>query len=196
MEKMKPCIVTGMLIVATVLGNVPAAADYVITTERNYSRAANGVPTLGYTTVNRDTVLGCRLLCTVHGSSQCRSYTWNEKTHACYLYSNPSRPLPSRGFTSGIAVNVTYGLTGKDYPGADADMAFIRSHPQMTPFATWNPVECQDRCNAQSGVCAAWTWVASGIQPQYGPSGRCWLKNWVPRLVDDPNTVAGQGTPE
>jgi len=56
-------------------------------------------------------------------------------------------------------------MPGFDYTNFNADSSFI----------------CRDSCGGDSR-CQGWTWVKPGIQ---GPSGHCWLKSRLPKLVKD-----------
>jgi hypothetical protein len=56
-------------------------------------------------------------------------------------------------------------LPGHDYAHFDAPSAFV----------------CRTTCGGESR-CQAYTWVKPGIQ---GPSGVCWLKHTLPRIVKD-----------
>jgi hypothetical protein len=56
-------------------------------------------------------------------------------------------------------------MPGSDYAHFNADSASI----------------CRDSCGGDSR-CQGWTWVKPGIQ---GPSGHCWLKSRLPKLVKD-----------
>ncbi|NIP99631.1 MAG: hypothetical protein GWO19_03475 [Nitrospinaceae bacterium] len=47
--------------------------------------------------------------------------------------------------------------------------------------------KCQDLCKGNRR-CVAWTWVRPGLQ---GPTGRCWLKDSVPRRVRNECCVSG-----
>jgi hypothetical protein len=59
-------------------------------------------------------------------------------------------------------------VDGVDMPGFD-----------YANFNAASPFICRNSCGGDPN-CRGWTWVKPGIQ---GPSGRCWLKDRVPRLV-------------
>lgn len=61
-------------------------------------------------------------------------------------------------------------VDGFNLPGSD-----------YTSFDASAPLQCSNSCGGDSR-CEAWTWVKPGIQ---GPTGRCWLKSRLPRLVKD-----------
>jgi len=58
-----------------------------------------------------------------------------------------------------------FNLPGSDYANFNADSWWV----------------CRNTCGGDSR-CQAWTWVKPGIQ---GPSGHCWLKHSLPKLVKD-----------
>jgi hypothetical protein len=62
-------------------------------------------------------------------------------------------------------------LPGHDYANFDAPSAFV----------------CRNTCGGESR-CQAYTWVKPGIQ---GPSGRCWLKTTLPKIVKNPCCDSG-----
>ena len=58
-------------------------------------------------------------------------------------------------------------------------------------FNANNSQTCENACihdNYSRYQCKAWTYVRAGVQ---GPTGRCWLKDAMPRKVLDRNCVSG-----
>jgi PAN domain-containing protein len=70
-------------------------------------------------------------------------------------------------------------VDGIDMPGSD-----------YASFNASSPAICRNSCGGDPN-CRGWTWVKPGIQ---GPSGRCWLKNNLPRLVK--NSCCNSGARE
>src|SRR5881628_2262006 len=54
-------------------------------------------------------------------------------------------------------------------------------------FNAESPNVCRNSCGGD-GRCQGWTWVKPGIQ---GPTGHCWLKHRLPKLVKDPCCNSG-----
>lgn len=73
---------------------------------------------------------------------------------------------------SGVALAAPgTNLPGKDYTHFPAPSAFV----------------CRNSCGGDPR-CQAYTWVKPGIQ---GPSGQCWLKHTLPKIVKDPCCDSG-----
>jgi PAN domain len=62
------------------------------------------------------------------------------------------------------------GAGGVNLPGYDYDH-----------FNAPSALACRDTCGGESR-CQAWTWVRAGFQ---GPTGVCWLKHSLPKIVKD-----------
>lgn len=85
--------------------------------------------------------------------------------------------LLAMSFTANFALADTFE-TGWDRPGFDYhnfDMMSAR------------PIICQWQCQ-KDNRCKAWTYVRAGIQ---GPKPRCWLKNRVPRAIQNSCCTSG-----
>jgi hypothetical protein len=74
---------------------------------------------------------------------------------------------------------VVYAVDGINLPGSD-----------YANFSAASATVCRNTCGGDSR-CQAWTWVKPGIQ---GPTGRCWLKHRLPKLVKD--TCCNSGSRE
>jgi len=95
--------------------------------------------------------------------SQCRAYTFVNKTQTCWLKGSAPAGRKTNGVVSGIRI-MSPIERGTDRPG----------HDLRAGFSSTNPYECQRSCQL-SAKCEAWTWV----KPNGRGEGACWLKDEV-----------------
>jgi hypothetical protein len=147
-----------------VRGNVVYFREMILSAMRNMQGTTLEVgidrPGMDIQTLTTTNALGCQGACVSNES--CKAFTWVSGSNACFLKSAvPNWNAQCTTCTSGIALREEVGI---DRPGNDIaalDLADNRAE------------ECHAAC-ARTAGCAAYTFVAAGIQ---APNARCYLKN-------------------
>jgi len=126
----------------------------------------------------------CANACTSDGNCQAWSFVKpgiQGPTARCYLKN--AVPLATNNSCCVSGVKPVVPLP----PGAQANRDRPGGDYSVTNLATPNPTLCYNACQA-NGNCQSWSYVKPGFQ---GPTARCYLKNIVPALTNNPCCVTG-----
>lgn len=147
--------------------------------------AVDGIdlPGSDYANFPTSSKLACLNAC--GGDPDCRAWTWVKPgiqgpAGRCWLKHRVPTLVRNTCCSSGPAAYISQRemrAEGRiDRPGSD-----------YRRFDTNSWKTCQTQCGRES-PCRAWSYVRAGVQTT---SGRCWLKNAVPRPVDNADVVSG-----